>query len=137
MPNAPHSDMPRRILIVDDDTQLCEFVAMALAEQGYETVTAADGVQALAIAGQEPPALLLVDIGMPGLSGEELAASVRELCATPVPCIIMSGSVLNQADTGSGPIVGYLPKPFELDDLFRMVQQHAVTHAPAQSAAVE
>ncbi len=140
MPDAAQrSDVCRgRILVVDDDPQLCEFVAMALSEQGYEIATAADGLQALAIAGHEPPALLLVDIGMPGLSGEELARKVGELCAAPVPCIVMSGSVLNQADGGRGPVVGYLPKPFELDDLFRMVHQHAAPPASSQSpAAVE
>ncbi|HZQ37180.1 MAG TPA: response regulator [Dehalococcoidia bacterium] len=134
MPDAaPRSDAPRRILIVDDDPQLCEFVAMALGEQGYDTVTAADGLEALALAGQAPPALVIIDIGMPGLSGEELAAKVGELCAAPVPSIIMSGSVLEQTETGEGCIVGYLPKPFELDDLFRMVRRYAAT--PAHSTA--
>jgi len=130
---APRSDATQRILIVDDDPQLCEFVAMALAEQGYETATAADGMQALTLAAKAPPTLLIIDIGMPGLSGEELAAKVGELAAAPVPCIIMSGSVLERTESGQGVVVGYLPKPFELDDLFRMVRQYAAT--PAHSAA--
>ncbi len=130
---APRSDATQRILIVDDDPQLCEFVAMALAEQGYETATAADGMQALTLAAKAPPTLLIIDIGMPGLSGEELAAKVGELAAAPVPCIIMSGSVLERTESGQGAVVGYLPKPFELDDLFRMVRQYAAT--PAHSAA--
>jgi DNA-binding response OmpR family regulator len=134
MPDAtPCSAATRRVLIVDDDPQLCEFVAMALAEQGYEPVTAADGIQALALAGQTPPALLIIDIGMPGLAGEELAAKVSERCAAPVPCIIMSGSVLTQTEHGHGAVVGYLPKPFELDDLFRMVRRYA--SPPARSTA--
>ncbi|HLZ72440.1 MAG TPA: response regulator [Dehalococcoidia bacterium] len=128
----------RRILVVDDDPQLCEFVAMALAEQGYETATAEDGMTALAIAGYDPPALLLVDIGMPGLSGEELAAKVSELCAAVVPCIIMSGSVQCRTEADAGSVVAYLPKPFELDDLFRVVREHAGPPAPSQSpAAIE
>ncbi len=130
---APRSDATHRILIVDDDPQLCEFVAMALAEQGYETVTAADGMQALSLVAKAPPALLIIDIGMPGLSGEQLAAKVCELAAAPVPCIIMSGSVLERTETGEASVVGYLPKPFELDDLFRMVRQYA--SPPARSAA--
>lgn len=122
---APRSDAPHPVLVVDDDPQLCEFVAMALAEQGYEAITAADGLQALTVAGQTSPALLIIDIGMPGLSGEELAAKVSELCATPIPCIIMSGSVLSQAEPREGCVVGYLPKPFELDELFRLVREYA------------
>lgn len=133
MPDAALRSDATRILIVDDDPQLCEFVAMALGEQGYETVTAADGLQALAIAGKAPPSVLIIDIGMPGLSGEDLAAKVSELCARLVPCIIMSGSVLSQVEPGDGAVVGYLPKPFELDDLFSMVRRCAAR--PAHSAA--
>ena len=133
---APRSDATRPILIVDDDAQLSEFVAMALSEQGYVTVTAADGAQALALAGQAPPALLIIDIGMPGLSGEKLAARVHELCATPVPCIIMSGSVLTQAEPDEGSVIGYLPKPFELDDLFHMVRRCVALPAPS-AATIE
>lgn len=132
MTSAPRADAPERpILVVDDDPLLCEFVAMALTEQGFRTVVAGDHLQALDLAACDAPALLLADIGMPQVSGRELAARVRERCGEPIPCILMSGSILSRTDGDGGAVVGCLPKPFELEDLFAMVRHHALTARPA------
>ena len=132
MTSAPRADAQARpILVVDDDPLLCEFVAMALADQGFRTLVAGDGLQALEFAAADPPALLLVDVGIPHLSGRELALRVRERCAEPIPCILMSGSILSRSDGDGSAVVGCLPKPFELDDLFTLVRRYALTVRPA------
>jgi len=112
-------------MIVDDDPILCEFLAMVLTERGYRTVTAANGIEALNLIEREPPALVLLDMGMPRPGGRDLAGQVHNHAATHVPCVIMSGSNPSRVDGDDGVIAGYLCKPFGLDELFAVVEQHA------------
>jgi CheY-like chemotaxis protein len=96
---------------------------MALGEEGYRTLAAPDGIQALALVEQEQPALVLMDIGMPLLSGRDLAARIHELCGAQVPCIVMSGGAAAGGGQIDGTIVaGYLSKPFGLDELLDLVR---------------
>ena len=113
------------VLIVDDDPVLCEFVSMALAEQGYQTVTAGDGMRALELVTERVPAAVILDVGMPLLGGTDLAERIRELCGVAVPCIVMSGSPPPADDMQDSAVCGYLAKPFDIDELFRLVERHA------------
>src|SRR5438874_1871512 len=108
-------------MIADDDTVLTDFICLALADLGYTTVTASDGLQALALVEREQPALALLDMGMPHLGGRELAVRIHDATGGTVPCVVMSGSADLPTDDGDGIIAGYLPKPFELDELIAVV----------------
>jgi CheY-like chemotaxis protein len=130
-PSTPPAGRSGPILIVDDDPVLREFISMALAEQGYRTETACDGVQALTLVQRELPSLILADVGVPVLGGSEFAARVRETTGSPVPCLVMSGGMLDGEDDAS--VVGYLAKPFDLDDLFGAVQRVVGAPRPAQT----
>ena len=66
-----------RILVVDDNKDAAEAVALLLATEGFETRTADDGVQALAAISREVPDVVLLDIGMPGMDGYEVARRIR------------------------------------------------------------
>jgi CheY-like chemotaxis protein len=110
-------------MVVDDDPILCDFVSMALADQGYETLTASNGVEALGLLEHQHPVLVLMDIGMPLLGGRDLAARIHEVAGCGVPCVLMSGSDPAPIDGDAGTIAGYLNKPFELDDLFALVRR--------------
>lgn len=127
----PH--LPGPILVVDDDSVLCDFIKMALTEQGYEAITAGDGAQALLEAEACTPSLVFMDVGMPGLSGRELAVHIQEVCRTLVPCVVMSGS---RPDDGfvDGPVVDYLAKPFGVDELFAVAQRYAGLQQPAPAS---
>jgi DNA-binding response OmpR family regulator len=115
------------VLVVDDDPLLCDFVALALTEQGYRTLTAPDGMQAVTMARLERPALALIDMSMPRLAGRDLAQELRSACAAPVPCVIMSGTRIAECATDDL-IAGYLPKPFDLEDLLATVKRLAHGH---------
>jgi CheY-like chemotaxis protein len=70
---------PVRVLVVDDEPQMCELVARILADAGYQVTTANDGPAAIALARQGgPPDLLLTDVKMPQMDGDELAARLRQ-----------------------------------------------------------
>ena len=72
--NAP----AKKILIVDDEPDILEFLQYNLKKEGYEVVTASDGKQALTVAENEQPHLIVLDIMMPELDGVETCRILRE-----------------------------------------------------------
>ncbi|SMF94780.1 PAS domain S-box-containing protein [Methylomagnum ishizawai] len=69
---------PRRVLIVDDNEDAADSLSLLLGLEGHQTLTAHDGRQALALALSERPEAILLDIGLPGLSGYEVCRKIRE-----------------------------------------------------------
>jgi CheY-like chemotaxis protein len=107
----------RRILIVDDDPLLRQFLTEVIANAGYEPVTAASGEEALVMVQKGEPDLALLDITMPGMSGLELAGRLKE--ATTLPFMFLSAiddseSARQAAAHGA---VGYLVKPIDASRL--------------------
>ena len=77
-PDAQPAPAGRRcILVVDDNRDALESLARLLQLAGHETYSASDGYQALAMAGEKRPDLMMVDIGMPGMDGYEVARRIR------------------------------------------------------------
>lgn len=77
-PNAGADAVPARVLVVDDNRDAAQAIAMVLRFEGYEVEEAFDGTQALAAAGAHHPQAMLLDIGMPGLDGYEVARRIRQ-----------------------------------------------------------
>jgi two-component system, OmpR family, response regulator RpaA len=109
-----------RILVVDDEPDLVWAVKYALLDEGYEVLTAGDGVQALAIARRERPDLFVLDIAMPGLDGIEVCREARhDLRLASVPILFLSShdavrDRVRGLDEGGD---DYLCKPFDLTEL--------------------
>jgi len=107
---APHKGS---ILLVEDDEFLRSLVVRALGEVGYETEVAKDGEDALAHIARQMPDLILLDLVLPGFSGFELIAKLRQNDATAkIPFIVLSNSAESQSkkqatDLGAA---GYLVK---------------------------
>nr|MDE6851056.1 response regulator transcription factor [Lachnospiraceae bacterium] len=111
-----------RILVCDDDKEIVEAITIYLQREGYETVHAYDGTQAIAILEQEAVDLLIVDMMMPGLSGVETIFRIRE--NNNLPIIILSAKSEDQ-DKIFGLKVGaddYLTKPFQMLELAARVE---------------
>jgi DNA-binding response OmpR family regulator len=101
-----------KILVVDDDADLRGLIAYALRQAGYLVVEAADGPTGLAAFAAEQPALVILDINLPRLSGFEVCKKIREEKATPVMMLTVRGS---EEDMVQGLDLGaddYLTKPF-------------------------
>ena len=96
-----------------------------LREYGFETLTAADGVQAIAAARAHHPALALLDRNMPGMSGDEV---IRALRAEPgleqLPILILSGESLSAEDLAALEANGAVQKPFDIPDLIGRIRRH-------------
>jgi DNA-binding response OmpR family regulator len=111
-----------RILIVDDERSLVGVLAMLLGDAGYEFVTAYDGDTALRRIRDDPPDLVLLDLGLPRVSGDEVAQLIVERALAPV--IILTGrkdpsDVARFLDLG---VDDYVAKPFTRQELLARVR---------------
>jgi CheY-like chemotaxis protein len=114
------------VLVVDDDPDLREVIRDTLADEGYETIDAADGRSALDyLRSHPPPRVILLDWNMSPLNGGEFMTEVAkdpELARIPVVLLTADGAVQEKAKRH--PFVGYLVKPVNLDLLFEMLKRN-------------
>ena len=113
------------ILLVEDDPDIRELVAYKLTRGGFQVVEAADGFAALQAARTRPPDAVILDMGLPRLSGIEVCRELRAAPATAaVPIIMLTGAVrlqeLEQAYAAGAS--DYLVKPFSPRELQRRVE---------------
>lgn len=103
----------RRILIVDDDPHLLQFLTEVIGHAGYDTVTASSGEEALQVVAKGEPDMALLDITMPGMSGLDLAGRLK--ASTTVPFMFLSavGDSESAREAAAHGAVGYLVKPVD------------------------
>jgi DNA-binding response OmpR family regulator len=114
--------MPKTILVVDDRASLRNMVKAYLTEQGFRVVTAADGQQALFLAREEKPDLILLDIMMPKIDGYEFIRIFRRERDTP---IILLTAKLEETDKVLGLEMGaddYITKPFGMREMLARIR---------------
>ena len=111
MTSAP--PVKRRILIVDDDPLLVEFLTEVIGHAGYDTVVASSGEEALQVIAGKEPDLALLDITMPGMSGLELAATLKETSSVPFMFLSAVGDSESARQAAAFGAVGYLVKPVD------------------------
>jgi pilus assembly protein CpaE len=112
------------ILIVDDDKQVRELIAICLQEEGYRTVIANDGAEAMTAVSEQLPALVLADVNMPDMNGLELAQRLRSDPLTAGIPIMMLSALAQSKDVLAGYSSGadeYATKPIELAVLLAKV----------------
>jgi DNA-binding response OmpR family regulator len=111
-----------KILIVDDDADLAGLISYALRQAGYLTVEAGDGVAALEVFAREEPDLVILDLQLPRLGGQEVCRRIREHSSTPIMMLTVQGS---EEDEVAGLDLGaddYLTKPFSPRGLLARVR---------------
>lgn len=128
-----------KVLVIENEINIQKLTMANLNVSGYEVVVADDGEDGLRLAQLERPALILLDLMMPGLSGWDVLAALRadqELSQTPV--VIMTAFVSERKDAkrkaSSGGAVGYLTKPFTVDELLHQVE-HALPESGIRNAS--
>ena len=106
-----------KVLIVDDDRALREALRRALTLAGYDTVLAADGEEALALAGTGPDAVVL-DVGLPGIDGLEVCRTLRA-SGDRVPVLMLTArdAIADRIDGLDAGADDYLVKPFDVGEL--------------------
>jgi two-component system, OmpR family, alkaline phosphatase synthesis response regulator PhoP len=112
----------KRILVVDDDTKIAELVRLYLIREGYTVQIALDGVEALKIARETHPDLIVLDIMLPGMTGLEVCKTLRN--ESSVPIILLTAKTTEQ-DRIEGLDLGaddYVTKPFSPKELAARVR---------------
>ncbi len=146
IPNAVHDMSPSlRILIVEDHDDLADALRTNLRSEGYHAAVASDGRQALAMVRADPPDIVILDLGIPGLDGLSLLSRLR---AEGHWCPVL---ILSARDSDSDKVEGfrlgaddYVTKPFRTVELMarvdamgrRVVRERAASVQPASAAAV-
>ena len=113
------------MLVVDDEPDIVALVAYHLARAGYRVSTAGDGVQAIAAAREERPALVVLDLMLPGISGFEILEKLREHEETRDVAVLMLTARKEEPDRIRGLALGaddYLTKPFSAQELVLRVK---------------
>lgn len=111
-----------KILVADDDPQMLRALRITLGARGYEVVTASDGKAALDAAIKTHPDVIVIDLGMPGLTGIEVIEAIRGW--TQVPVLVVSGrseswDKVEALDAGAD---DYVTKPFSADELLARIR---------------
>jgi len=118
--------MSKKILVVDDDVQLVDALQIRLEAKGYEVVTAYDGQKALEKVQNQMPDLVILDLMMPKLSGEDVCREIRkDEKAANLPIIMLTGKS-SDIDKVVGEVIGascYMSKPFEDDELLEKINE--------------
>ena len=116
----------RRVLIVDDNRDSAELLAVLLGREGHETLVAHDGQEALAVAPRFRPNIAFLDIGLPGMDGFEL---LNILCVQPEleGCKFVAVTGYEELHPASGTQLfdAHLVKPIDLDSVVRLVGEIA------------
>ena len=114
--------MTSRILTVDDDPQIRRVIAANLTVRGYEVDVVPDGEAAIRVASERPPDLVILDLGLPGLSGLEVIGALRGW--SKVPIVVLSARTgdpdkIAALDAGAD---DYVTKPFSMGELMARVR---------------
>lgn len=127
----------KKILIVDDEKPISDIIKFNLTKEGYETVTAFDGREAIAKFEEENPDLIILDLMLPELDGLEVAKEVRKTSHIP---IIMLSAKDSEFDKVIGLEIGaddYVTKPFSNRELLARVKAHLRRTENIESAVAE
>lgn len=128
-------------MVVDDDEDIRELVELALSTEGHRVVTAPDGAAALRHLEEHQVDLAIVDVTMPVLGGIGFTSALRSLerrsyGLRPRTTVVLLSALTTPDDIDAGLAAGadgYLPKPFRITDLLRVVRVHLARRDRAQT----
>src|SRR5213080_3824305 len=115
-----------KVLIIDDSTTVCLFMASALEKAGYHAIIATDGGEGLMMALQESPNCLVLDVVLPGVSGFDVCRKLRArdpLRRLPIIMVSVKDTPLDQSWGLRQGADRYLPKPFSEETLVQLVKE--------------
>ncbi|MBD5096798.1 MAG: response regulator transcription factor [Lachnospiraceae bacterium] len=108
-----------KVMIIDDDVYIGNMLKEALSNEGYDGVQAYSGTEALLLLEKEEPDVILLDLMLPGLSGEELLPKIKN-----IPVIVVSAKIGidDKVDLLLGGAADYITKPFEIRELMARIK---------------
>ena len=114
--------MQYKILIVDDDVNICELLRLYLEKNGFESVVANDGLKAVEYASKYNPDLILLDIMLPGLDGWQVCREIRKTSEVPIIMLTAKGETFDKIlglELGAD---DYVTKPFDTKEIIARIK---------------
>jgi two-component system response regulator MprA len=114
--------MRKRILVIEDDESILQFLHRGLTYEGYRVDTAEDGTDGLLAAREHPPDLIILDLMLPGLDGLEVCRRLRAASKVPILMLTAKDSVDDRVGGLDAGADDYLVKPFEFEELLARIR---------------
>lgn len=123
----------KTIAVIDDDVYIGDMLAEVLTKEGYKVLRAYSGTEALMLLSQNKPDLVLLDLMLPGLSGEEVLPHIKN-----IPVIIVSAKtdINNKVNLLLEGASDYITKPFEISELLARIVVQLRKASPADTAVI-
>lgn len=116
----------KKILLIDDEKNLCKLLSLFIEDWGFDIIVAHDGKDGLAKAKKESPDLIILDLMLPALPGEEVCRQIRKDEKIEKTPIIMLTAKTADVDRVIGKVIGadcYLEKPFNIEELLKEINK--------------
>ncbi|WP_316760094.1 PleD family two-component system response regulator [Pedobacter aquatilis] len=116
--------MSKKLLICDDDIDIIEMLEIVLDDSGFDIITETDSKKVLELISSTKPQLVLMDLWMPVISGDQILMQMREdQNLSSIPVVIMSAAQDGKEVASKAGANGYIPKPFDIDELMQKVNK--------------
>ncbi|QQL50005.1 response regulator transcription factor [Mucilaginibacter ginkgonis] len=118
--------MPNKILIVDDETDICDVLDIVLKEEGFQTSILTSGKPVYSSVLEDTPDLIIMDIRLGDMDGRDICRKIkesREIAKTPIILISASDNMSDKLD-GPGAPDDFVAKPFDIEMLVQTVNRH-------------
>ena len=125
-----------RVLVVEDDAEIADVLRRSLRQEGYSVRSAADGVEALALAADFVPDLIVLDLGLPRLDGMEVMRRLRTEGDVPILILTARAETGDRVEGLDGGADDYLVKPFERQELLARIRALLRRRPPRGSASL-
>jgi len=125
-----------RVLVVDDEAPIRRALAANLKARGYDVDLAESGEQALALAARHHPDVVVLDLGLPGMDGQEVIDGLRGWSRVPIVVLSARGSEPDKVAALDAGADDYVAKPFGMDELLARVRAAVRRAAPGDEAPV-
>jgi CheY-like chemotaxis protein len=118
----------KKILICDDDKDILAVLSMILTAAGFEVITENNSLNVFSLAKNEQPGLLLLDLWMPSLNGDQVLKTLKQDPETShLPVMFISASTEVETIAVQSGANGYISKPFEIKDLISKIENTLAT----------
>jgi two-component system response regulator MprA len=114
--------MDERILVIEDDEEILRLMQRALVFDGYKVLLADDGPLGLEVAQKERPALIILDLMLPGMDGMEVCKRLRQFTKSPIMMVTAKDKISERVSGLDAGADDYLVKPFEIEELLARVR---------------
>ena len=118
--------MPATVLVIEDNRDNMELADYLLRAYGYKPLLASGGLEAILIAVEQRPDLILLDVGMPGMDGYDVAVAIRQhpaLRRTRIVAVAASAMVGDRERIAAAGFDGYIPKPINPETFIRQIER--------------